>query len=1160
GVSGTLYGPLAVERLRYRDAGTTVLAETVRLDWSPLALLAATLRVDRLAANALTVTLADEGAAEPATPPANVRVPIRVELPDVRVDRAQIVSGGEPVTLAPVAASATLGVTRHTLALRELGTPWARVSGDASIGAWSPFRVEGRLTLRDLPTTALEAAEVVLGGTLASLDVAVTPRADWLTGSASARVTPFEPEPLAALTVALTEVNLAGLDPALPATRAAVDVKLERAGDALVGPLKLENALGGPINAGRLPLTTASGRAHVEGLRLRIEDIAVALGEGGRLHGHAEASPEGYSARLTTDGIRLDRLHTALRPIAPAGTVTVTSEAGGQRAQAQLREGDYALDLSALLKADRLEIDAARLALPGGAATASGHLVLEDDYAFRASGRLVDFDPGRLVDMPSARLNGTVEASGVLRPAWHAELAYRIANSTFAGAPATGEGRVRVTADRVEVPSARLAVGANRLHAQGRLGAAGDRLALDLDAPELGRLGLGAGGALRAKGWIGGTRANPAFSFEADGRQLTFADYAAQTLTVRAQAPDGLHGSASASAKARGLRLDELELADVEAVLEGTRQQHEMRVSVEDAALAGQVRARGGLTDPRGWQGTIEGFETSRPYNARLLAPVALRWRPGELETGGGALAIAGGEIRFDPLTARNGALSTSGRIQSVAVSRLLPQLADSRSVGTDLVVSGSWDLRAAEALNGELRLARDSGDVVLKGGTPLALGVSELALRAVARDSVVEATLDGQGDKLGQLSADLRVRAERSGAAWVIAPDAPIALRAQFAVPALGWVGPLLNPELRVAGSLEGRVTAAGTLRDPQLAGTITGDKLRVRYGAAGVRLTDGELRVELEQDRLIFRRIAFRGGEGTLTATGEARLANGRPDLELNFTAEQLAAVRQDDRELVVSGRGSVRSRDGALALEGTFTADRGLIELRPEGAPGLSGDVVIVSGEGPQQEEPTRLRLDVTLDLGDSFFVRGQGLDVRLTGSIRVRMQEGDRRPQAHGVVRVAEGRYSAYGQQLTIERGALLFDGPFDNPRLDILAIRKNQRVEAGVAITGTALSPRTALYSNPPVPDSQKLQWLILGSGPSGIGDADFGLTGASARPEEVVSLGAQLTSAVYVSVGQSLRNAGTFVQATLELTNRLALQGRTGAENAVTLLYIWSFD
>jgi len=93
-----------------------------------------------------------------------------------------------------------------------------------------------------------------------------------------------------------------------------------------------------------------------------------------------------------------------------------------------------------------------------------------------------------------------------------------------------------------------------------------------------------------------------------------------------------------------------------------------------------------------------------------------------------------------------------------------------------------------------------------------------------------------------------------------------------------------------------------------------------------------------------------------------------------------------------------------------------------------------------------------------------------------------------------------------------------------------------------------------------VPDSQKMQWLVFGGGPGSAGDADFGLSGRTHQREEFVSVGAQLASAVYVSVGQSVRNADSFVQATIDLTERVAVQGRTGSENGVTLIYTWAFD
>ncbi len=1161
GVTGTLYGPLSVQRIAYRDAGSEVILDALELEWSPRALLAATVHVDRLVANSMTLKLA-AGGATAAAPPLSLRVPIRVVLQDLRIARLVVDDGDAPLTFTPVAGAVTLGLTRHTLTLRRLGTPWAHVNGEVSVGAWAPYRLEGRASLRELGTVPLESAELTLKGDASRVEIAAAPKATWFAGSAKAMVAPFATSPLQGLSLALREVNLAGLDPALPATRASLDTALVGKDGALSGPVSVKNALAGRIDSGRIPLSAASGAARFDGARLRVDDLKLSLAEAGSASGWAEVGADGYAVELATDGLRLEELHGALRPLKPAGTVRIAREADAQRVDARLKAGDYALELSARLREARIDVDAATLRMPGGEVAATGEVLLNETQAFKFDARLKEFDPGRFVEMPAARLNGTVRASGALRPDWRAEIAYRIARSSFAGAALSGEGTLVAAPQRIVVRVASLTVGANRLRAEGRLGASGDRLNVNLDAPQLAQLGLGASGALRATGWIGGSLAKPAFVLEGDGQALKFRAIEAATVSIRAQAAEGLTGKIGARIEARGLRAAGRSLARLEATLEGTRRQHVLRAAIDDPALAASARVQGSLAEAGGWDGRIETLEAARPNRARLVEPVRLRWRPGRLETGAGRVMLAGGELRFEAVVAGGGKLVSRGRIERIALADLLAPPGPAATFRTDLVVSGAWDIRAADALSGSLQLARDRGDVVLTGGTPLALEISELRLEAVARANTIEATLRGQGAKLGALSVDLRTKAERSAGAWQIAPEAPISVRSRFTVPSLAWLGRLVNSELRTGGSLSGRIDVDGTLRAPRLQGELNGEKLRVRYGAAGVRLRDGEMKVELAQDKVIFRRIAFRGDEGTLTASGEATLAGGKPQLDLKFQADKLAAVRRDDHQLALSGTGRVRSRDGKLALEGEFTADRGLIELRAENAPRLSSDVVIVSAEPTVDSAPTRLRLDVKVDLGDAFYVKGEGLDVRMAGGVRVTLEEGEIRPRAKGSVRVAEGRYAAYGQQLAIERGVLLFDGPLDNPKLDILAVRKNQRVVAGVAITGTALSPRTALYSNPPVPDAQKLQWLVFGAGPGSAGDAEFGLASASSsqRASDYVSVGAQLASAVYVSVGQSLRNADSFVQATLDLTERIAVQGRTGSENAVTLIYTWEFD
>src|SRR4029450_12584702 len=83
----------------------------------------------------------------------------------------------------------------------------------------------------------------------------------------------------------------------------------------------------------------------------------------------------------------------------------------------------------------------------------------------------------------------------------------------------------------------------------------------------------------------------------------------------------------------------------------------------------------------------------------------------------------------------------------------------------------------------------------------------------------------------------------------------------------------------------------------------------------------------------------------------------------------------------------------------------------------------------------------------------------------------------RMAVNGTVRAVDGTYQAYGQKLVIDRGLILFNGPVENPRLDIEATRPNLDVRVGVLVTGTALNPRVRLFSEPEMSEMDKLSWL-----------------------------------------------------------------------------------
>jgi translocation and assembly module TamB len=375
-------------------------------------------------------------------------------------------------------------------------------------------------------------------------------------------------------------------------------------------------------------------------------------------------------------------------------------------------------------------------------------------------------------------------------------------------------------------------------------------------------------------------------------------------------------------------------------------------------------------------------------------------------------------------------------------------------------------------------------------------------------------------------------------------------------------------------------------------------------------VRLQNGQLRAVLAGDQLQLQRLSFEGRQGTMVGDGTVRFAGGEANVQLRLVANKLEALSRPDRTVVVSGQATLVRDAKRFALEGSFKADRALVELAPQGRPTISSDVVVL-GRGasappppPKKEAGVPLTVDLEADLGDEFHLRGMGIDADLTGKLRLRRADA-RPPRVFGTIRAHNGNYAAYGQKLAIERAVIAFNGPYDNPSLDVLAVRKpptgeqpsETNVEAGVQVRGTALAPQARLVSTPTVPDSEKLAWLVLGhglenatgneadvlsaaaaallGGKGGSGGFQSKLAGALGIDElgvrqaagkapglesTVVTVGKRISSRAYLSFEQGAATASSLVRLRYKINSRVTLQFQTGTNNALDVLYSWAFD
>jgi translocation and assembly module TamB len=379
-----------------------------------------------------------------------------------------------------------------------------------------------------------------------------------------------------------------------------------------------------------------------------------------------------------------------------------------------------------------------------------------------------------------------------------------------------------------------------------------------------------------------------------------------------------------------------------------------------------------------------------------------------------------------------------------------------------------------------------------------------------------------------------------------------------------------------------------------------LLGDALIAEVPPQGIYLRDGELRATLEGDRLKVAQFSIQGGNGRFTASGELPLRFADGAAKLNWRAQQFGLLERPDLRLTVTGEGEAGFDGERLSLTGELRADRGHVEFDRNRLPELGEDVVVNGQQRSLAKERMRVpvALDLRLDLGDELTVSGAGLEGKLIG--RLQMQTGKQGELlAYGRLYAVNATFFAYGQRLVVDPGVLLFNGPLDNPSLQMIAWRRNQAVEAGVQLTGSVKAPLVELVSQPPVPEGERLSWLVLGRPPGDATQADLGLLQAAAGAllargesmpldrriakafgldeltlrgtgevgDRVIAVGKRLSDRLYISYQQGLGAVSSnLVKLDFSLTQRLSLRAETGTaaggvpSSGWGLFYRYSWD
>ncbi len=633
------------------------------------------------------------------------------------------------------------------------------------------------------------------------------------------------------------------------------------------------------------------------------------------------------------------------------------------------------------------------------------------------------------------------------------------------------------------------------------------------------------------------------------------------------------------------------------------------------APTAGSIR-RAGPATLAGWRwtGTLDALQNRGAWPLRLEAPVALEIERDRVDVGPARLAAADGQFEIGALSWDDGRLSTRGAFSGLPVATLIRLAGADMKLVSTMTLAGEWSLAATPRLNGSLTLRREQGDLLLGDNTiaapaDRALRITAIDVAARFHDDAVEATAALRSGRGVNADARLAIGVAPGAPPGRIAADAPLQFTATAELATLRFVQPWVGTAAVVDGAARVELAGGGTVGRPTLTGTLKGSGLRIDAADYGLHFTDGRLAATLADGVLRLDELFLAGGSGRFTASGTlARAQDGqrgpeRALAQIAWQAERFRVFNRPDLRLVATGAGTLAIADHRLSIDGKIRADEGHFDYTPSATVTL-GDDVVVKGRPPRTKggmrtEGTPLALNLELDLGERLTFTGEGLQTGLRGKL-VLTTAPDGTLRARGSISAQRGTYYAFGQRLAIDRGRLIFDGPLDNPGLDIVALRRNLAVEAGVAVSGTVKVPIIQLTSNPPVPDNEKLSWLVLGRGLDqtsgtdiaalqaasaallggskpisatiaesvGIDEISFGnltatprgTTGGPETPGQAVTLGKRITDKLSLVYEQGLTVATNALRLEYSLTRTLTLRAEAGVISGFGIYYRRTFE
>lgn len=1149
GVSGTLAGPLYVDRFELDKPRVHIVSHDIVVYPRLRQLFIQTVGIRALTARNTVVEILR---APPSPPPTR---PLRFMPSFMRIDIENAVfTGLRYVNIDGRTVDATAASGAATLTSQHIRAPrfrahgeWFDLSGDLLLGAQRPLAIElstrARIDYRDINYVI----EGNLGGTIDELAIKAS-ALEPTVASADAILTRPNDSWRIAGKVSSPEFSLSPWleRPPFSLRAVALDVEADPNGIHAQGKLVVPqlDAQALAINArGRF----AERTIHIERADLALQNAPVKL----RVAGSVEVGPE-----PTIDArAEWTQLQWPLR-----GDPLVSSPSGSGSLQGTLPyafsiAGEFAArnvppaagSASGLIAKTSVTLHAFDVNALNGRLTGAGTLAFEQPRRWDVRASVTDIDTAPLDARFPGRITATFIANGVGTDK-NARFAASIAElrGQLRNQPVNARGSVQRDAKGWRVSDARVDYGNAKLVLDGELH---DEIhaTWSLQAASLEPLLPNATGSLAFAGSAHGPLKAARVVVDARGERIGYSGWRAQQLTVSGDVDLSGNEQSRLSVRANQVGASASLIETFNATGSGTAGDH--RIVLEAVGSVANPREPASRADV-----TIQGRYVEGAWNASIqsteIKAGAEEERLALVEPG--KLVVNRERASLDPLcfAMGNGRLCAEGKWEregpweGVVSGYELPLAAFLPPGGPDTRYSGRIEgrVRAFGAPNslwqGDAGMRIVDAAIIYQplGAEPETLNLGTGGLAATATPERVNFSFGVQAFTDTFLFANANID-RRTAAGLTTAP-----LVGDFRARAADAnILPIVFPEIdHAAGLLTADGKVRGTLQQPQIDGRIElsngeFDSYRVNLGLRALNLT-----ANLSGNALDFSGKG-RAGEGELNLGGQFEWNDGVSRGNLQIRGENLLVADLPDYRVVASPDLTFAIDGRQINATGTVAIPSALVQPADLGGAVQTSDDARYVGEHPAESAGRYVvNSDIRVTMGEDVRVDSFGLQGRIVGGVATSVKTGET-PVGRGELSVAEGRYEAYGQKLEISRGKLLFEAsPLSDPGLDIEARRKIETIVVGLNVRGTLQQPRLSFFSEPSMPQTQIVSYLLVGK-PVDRMQAGDSATMSSARDALAMQGGGLLASQIGRRIGLEEVGVESTINSSGETNQQLVL-------------------